>query len=143
MFPIENGEDLEKLKELVSLKNQVEDLMLQDKLGKQKSHENIKKIHEPLTDTIKVTSRVITKTITENSIKSNKALENFTDKFLEIRKDRGIIASYLLSSLSKITNPENTAQFRLVKNHYSNRVNDLLIHHTIPVTPYNNFVDIL
>ena len=29
--------------------------------------------------------------------------------------DRGILASFLMSPLSKITNPENTIQFKLVK----------------------------
>ena len=47
--------------------------------------------------------------------------------------DRGILASYLLSPLSKIINPENTSQFRLVRDHNSNRVNDLLIHNSIPI----------
>ena len=46
--------------------------------------------------------------------------------------DRGIIASYLMSPLSNITNPENTTQFKLVKDHISNRVNVLLIKNTIP-----------
>ena len=44
LFPIKNRDDLEKLKDLDSLKNQVEDLHLQNKLGKQKLHENIRKI---------------------------------------------------------------------------------------------------
>ena len=52
--------------------------------------------------------------------------------------DRGILASYFMSPLSKITNPENTTQFKLVKDHISNRVNDLLIKTTIPITLYNN-----
>ena len=54
--------------------------------------------------------------------------------------DRGIIASYLMSPSSKITNPENTSQFKLVKDSNSNRVNDLLIHNTIPVTLYDNLL---
>ena len=53
--------------------------------------------------------------------------------------DRGII-SYLLSPLSKITNPENTSQFKLLKDSGSNRNNDLLIHNTIPVTLYDNLI---
>ena len=69
---------------------------------------------------------------------NNKALENLNDKLLEILNDGGIIASYL-SSLSKITNPENTSQFKLVKDSNSNRVNDLPIYNTIPITLYNNF----
>ena len=39
-----------------------------------------------------------------------------------------------MSPLSKITNPENTGHYKLVKDYSSNRVNDLLIHNTIPVT---------
>ena len=52
--------------------------------------------------------------------------------------DRGILLSYLMSPLSKKTNPENTNQFILVKDSSSNRVNDLLMHNTIPITLYNN-----
>ena len=54
--------------------------------------------------------------------------------------DRGIIASYLKSHLSKITNPENTTQFRLVKVSSSNRVNGMLIHNTIPITLHDNLL---
>ena len=68
-----------------------------------------------MTDTIKSTSEKITKTVTDTSIKNNKAIEKLNSKLLETLSDRGIIASYLLSSLSKITNPENTSQNKLVK----------------------------
>ena len=68
------------------------------------------------------------------------ALENLNNKLLETMNDRGILASYLLSRLSKITNPENSTQFKLVKDHNSNRVNDLLIHNSIPITLYNNML---
>ena len=54
--------------------------------------------------------------------------------------DTGKLASYLMSPLSKITNPENTSQFELVIDHNSNRVNDLLIKNTIPITLYNNML---
>ena len=54
--------------------------------------------------------------------------------------DRAIIASYLLSPLSKITNLPKTYQINLVENPYSNRVNDLLINNTIPGTLYNNLL---
>ena len=47
-----------------------------------------------------------------------------------------------MSPLSKITNPESTSQFKLVKDSSSNRVNDLLIHSTIPITLYNNMLTI-
>ena len=54
--------------------------------------------------------------------------------------DRGILAFYLMSPLSKITNPENTSQFRLEKDHNSNRVNDLLRKNKIPITLYGNML---
>ena len=54
-------------------------------------------------------------------------------------KDRGILASYLMSPFSKIFNPESSTQFRVVKDSCSNRVNDLLINKTIPITLFNNF----
>ena len=54
--------------------------------------------------------------------------------------DRGILATYLMSPLSKITNPENTSQFKLVKDPSSNRVNDLKIHNSIPITLYGNML---
>ena len=115
LFPIEDREDLEKLNELVSLQDQVKVVRLQDKLGEQNFHENMKKLYEPLTDTIKNTSENKTKTITESSKENNLALEILNNKLLEIMNDRGILASYLMSPLSKITNPENTTQFKLAK----------------------------
>ena len=64
------------------------------------------------------------------------------NKLLEIMNDRGILATYLMSPLSRITNPENRTQFKLVKEHNSNRVNDLLLHNTIPITLSNNILTI-
>ena len=55
-------------------------------------------------------------------------------------KNRGKIASYLVSTLSKITNPENTSQFKLLKDPSSNSFNDLIIIKTIPVTLCNNLL---
>ena len=52
--------------------------------------------------------------------------------------DRGILATYLISPLSKIFNPENTSQFKFFKDSSSNRVNDLKIHDSIPITLYGN-----
>ena len=45
-----------------------------------------------------------------------------------------------MSALSKITNPENTTQFKPVKDSISNRVNDLLMHQTIPNNLHNNLL---
>ena len=54
--------------------------------------------------------------------------------------DKDILATYLMSPLSKIFSPENTTQFKLVKDHNSNRVNDLLIKNTIPITLHENLL---
>ena len=56
MFPIKNRNDLDELIELISLENQVKELRLQDKSRKQNFHEDMKKLYELLTDTIKVSS---------------------------------------------------------------------------------------
>ena len=45
-----------------------------------------------------------------------------------------------MSPLSKITNRENTSQFKLLKDSSSNTVIDLLKHNTIPNTFFNNFL---
>ena len=126
LFSIEDREDLEKLEELVSLENHVKVVRLQDKLGKQNSHEDMKKVFEPVTKSLENTSQGITKTITETSIRNNQAIEKINNKFLEIMNDRSILATCLMSLLFRITNPENTSQYKLVKEHNSNRVNDLL-----------------
>ena len=131
---MKDREDLEKVNELVSLENQVKNVRLQDKLGKQNFHEDMKKVFEPVTKSIKDVSEEVRKTMTENSIKNNQAIENLNNKLLEKMNDWGILASYLMSPLSKITNPENSTQFKLVKGSSSNRVSDLLIHNTIPIT---------
>ena len=137
---IKDTEDSEKLEELASLQNQVKVLRLQYKLGKQNFHEHMKKIFEPATKSIKDVCEEVTKIITETSNNNNKAQEILNNKLLEIMNDRGILATYLMSPLSKIFNPENTTQFKLVKDSRSNRVNDLLIHNTIPITLYNNLL---
>ena len=140
LYSIKDREDLENLNELVSLQDQVKVVKLQDKLGKQNFHEDMKKVFEPVTKSLENTSENLTKAITETSIKNNLAIENINNNLLEIMNDRGILATYLMSPLSKITNPENTTQFKLVKDSSSNRVNDLLIHNTIPITLYNNLL---
>ena len=134
LFTIKDREDLEKLNELVSLQDQVKAVRLQDKLGKQNFHEDVKNVFEPVTKSLENKSENLTKTLTETSKQNNQALENLNNKLLEIRNDRCILASYLMPPLSKITNRENTTQFKLVKDSISNRVNDLLIHNTIPIT---------
>ena len=125
---------------LVSLQNQVKVVKLQDKLGEQSFHEDMKKVFEPVTKSLEKTSENLTKAITETSIKNNLAIENINNNLLEIMNDRGILTTYLMSPLSRITNPENSSQFKLVKDSSSNRVNDLKINKTIPITLYGNML---
>ena len=47
-----------------------------------------------------------------------------------------------MSPSSKITNPENSTQFKLVKDSGLNRVNDFLLKKTIPITLHDNLVNI-
>ena len=140
LYSIKDREVLENLNELVSLQDQVKDVKLQDKLGKQNFHEDMKKVLEHVTKSLENTSENLTKAITETSIKNNLAIENINNNLLEIMNDRGILTTYLMSPLSKITNPENTTQFNLVKDSSSNRVNDLKINKTIPITLYGNML---
>ena len=140
LYSIKDREDLENLNEIVSLQEQVKVVKLQDKLGEQNFHEDIKKVFEPVTKSLENTSQDITKTLTETSIKNNLAIENINNNLLEIMNDRGILATYLMSPLSRITNPENSSQFKLVKDSSSNRVNDLKINKTIPITLYGNML---
>ena len=98
----------------------------------------MKKVFEPFTKSLENTSEKLTKAITETSIKNNLAIENINNNILEIMNDRCILATYLMSPLSRITNPENSSQFKLVKDLSSNRVNDLKLNKTIPITLYGN-----
>ena len=140
LFPIKDREDLEKLNEAVSLQNQVKVVRLQDKLGKQNFHEDMAKVFEPLTDTLKKTSENITKTITENSINNNKTIENLNEKILELMNDKGLIAPYLNTSLVEVYKKDNKSQFRLRKGPNSTKVIDFLIHGTIPVTIFSHMI---
>ena len=140
LYSNKDREDLENLNELASLQDQVKAVRLHDKLRKQNVHEDMKKVFGPVTKSLENTSQDITKTITESSIKNNRAIENLNNKLLETMNDRGILANYLMSPLSKITNPESTSQLKLVKDSISYRVNDLKINKTTPITLYNNML---
>ena len=68
-----------------------------------------------MTEEMKNTSEKRMKTLTENSIDNNKAIENLNEKILELLNDKGLISSYLASSLVNLFKPENKSQFRLKK----------------------------
>ena len=65
--------------------------------------------------------------MTQGSKENNKAIANLNDNISDKLNDRGILASYLLSPSSKITNLEHTSQIEKVKTPDSYRVNDLLM----------------
>ena len=109
-------------------------------MGEQNFHEDMTKVFEPLTDTLKKTSENITKTITENSINNNKAIENLNEKILELMNDKCLIAPYLTTSLVEVFKKDNKSQFRLRKDPNSTKMNDFLIHGTIPVTIFSNMI---
>ena len=134
IFPIKDKEDLQKLNELISLKNQVQEVRLQDKLGEQNYHEDAKKLFKPMTDEIKNTSEKITRILTENSINNNKAVENLNERISELMNDKGMIAPYLASSLVNLFKPENKSQFRSIKDFSSTKMNDFKINKGIAVT---------
>ena len=120
IYSIKDREDSKDLNESASLQNQVQAKRLQDKLCKQNFHEDMKKFFEPVTKSIKDVSEEVSNTITETSNINNKALDNINNKLPEIMNDRGIIATYLMILLSKITNPENSTQFKLLEDQNSN-----------------------
>ena len=140
LFPIKDREDIEKLEELALLQDQVKVVKLQDKLGKQNFHEDMKKVFEPVTKSLENTSENLTKAITENSINNNKAIENLNEKILELMDDKGMITSFLASSLVNLFKPENKSQFRLKKDLNSTKMNDFLINKGIPITLVSNFL---
>ena len=61
LYAIKDNDNLENLNELVSLENQVKVVRLQDKLGKQNFHEDMKKLFEPVTKSLENTSQDIKK----------------------------------------------------------------------------------
>ena len=140
LFPIKDREDLEKLIELASLQDQVKAVRLQDKLDKRNFHGDMKKVFEPMTDAIKNTSENITKTLTENSINNNNAIENLNEKVLELMNDKGMLAPYLASSLVNLLKPENLRQFGLQKDLKSTKMNYFLINEGIPATIFSNML---
>ena len=104
LYSIKEREDLEKIKEVDSLQNQVRVVRSQNKPGKQNSHEDMEKFFEPVTETKAKISEDLTKTMMLTSTENNKGLENLNNKLQEIMNNTVILASHLMSLLSKITN---------------------------------------
>ena len=64
-----------------------------------------RKLFEPMTDSIKDVSENLTRTITESSIKNKQSIPDLNEKVLELMSDKGMIASYLASSLVNLFKP--------------------------------------
>ena len=140
IYSIKNKHELEDFDELEDLQLKIKEVRLVEKVVKQDFLYDVKKLFEPIFNSIKNFSEDVTKTLMESSTENNNELRFLNKKFLEVMNDRGITAPYLLSPLYKITKPENTNQFKLVKDSNSNRVNDLLIHNKKTVTLYDNLL---
>ena len=100
----------------------------------------MKKLYDPLTDTIKNTSENITKTISETSIKNTNAISDLNEKVSELMDEKGLIAPYLASSLVNFFKPETRSHFSFEKDLKSPEMNDFLINDGIPVTLYSNML---
>ena len=100
----------------------------------------MEEVLEPLTNTLKKSSENITKTITEASIKNNKAISDLNEKVLELMDEKGLITPYLASSVINLFKPENKSQFRLKKDLNSTKMNDFPINGGIPVTLFSDMI---
>ena len=109
LYGLYNENDLEKLNELASLKNQVEELGLQDQMGKQNFHDDMKKLVEPNTDIVEDVSTDLKKPLTETSKMGYKPVSNLKENVLKLVMDQGIMASYLLSLLINLVKNEKKA----------------------------------
>ena len=56
--------------------------------------------------------------------RNNKAISDLNEKVLKLMIDMGMIAPYLTSSLDNLFKPENTSQFKLIKDPTSISLND-------------------
>ena len=140
LYSVKNIVDLKTLNELVSLQKQVKAVRLQDNLGKQNFDESIKKLYEPITDTIKDISRVKTETLMESYKGNKKTNSGLKEKVLELMNDKGMITPFLASSLVNFFKLGNKSQFKLIKDPNSIMMNAFLMNGSIAVTLYSNML---
>ena len=113
LYQIKKRDNLEKIEKLALLQNQVNNVRLQEKLGKQDFEEDLTKSLEPFSNTIKNTSGNISKTIMETSNKNNKANSDLNETALDLMNDKGMIAPYLGCSLVNLFKIENKSHSKL------------------------------
>ena len=75
MCSIKIRDDSKNLNELISRQDKIKALRSQDNLGKQNFQEDMKKVFEPVTETINVVSEDVTKTMTKTCFANKKKLE--------------------------------------------------------------------
>ena len=111
LVSIKNGDDLENLSDLVLLRSQVKSLRLQDKIGKQNFEEDMKKIIQPITDTVKQTAEETIGAV-KDTIKATALREEETNKAInEIKNLIKFTADFelrLFEPLSEVANSKNT-----------------------------------
>ena len=129
LFSIKKRDDLEKKQVSINTKPN-QSFGIKDKLGKQNYHEVVKKVFEPFTKSNKDDPENITKTITKESKKKDKAIADLNNKLSDIMIDWSISASYFLSLLFEITNRKETSQYQPVMDPDSNGVKDLFLKST-------------
>ena len=91
---IKNRDDLESLNDLAPLQSQVKAPRLQDKLGKQYFHEDMKKVLKCVTKTFKDATEDVTKTTMVASEENNEAIAILNNKILQVLNDTAILASF-------------------------------------------------
>ena len=66
----------------------------------------MEKVFEPVTKSIKDPSKNVRKVMMVSPEEIIQTIADLNENVLDILNDRGIMASYLVSALSKISNPE-------------------------------------
>ena len=133
-------DDLGNLNELASLDNRFKYLWLQDKLGKQKFHEDMRRVSEAVTDTVKEVCKKFKKNMKEAREESNKTITDLKEKFLKLLTDKFIIASYLATPLFIQFKSDSKSQLVKHKDQDSHILSDLLINTNKPAKIYSSFI---
>ena len=100
------------MNELASTENQVKDLGLHDKLGKQKFHFYMEKVVEPVTKAARGTA-MASQSKQEKAMLARHEIEDTTKSIEDIMKNFSQYDSPLLPDLSDLFDSKNTTQIRL------------------------------
>ena len=103
-----NENDLKDLEELADLQSEVKQIRLVEKLGKQGSQFDAKKLFEPITKEVKDTSQKLL----EETKSTTKAIEKMDErivhiKALELENKNGVVDSSFFKPIAKLLLPTN------------------------------------